>query len=189
MKKVFLFSSRLAVYLTEIPVLALLAIVISVHDTATSVVKYYPLEIFLGAVAILIAVFFFRAILITKDEIREIGRFSAREKATIEEGKILVFTLATKKRLTVELYENSDSAPALPWATEVSGSINLFRAHTRGDQRAVQRALLCFGLTKEEADAVLNRQPEKEEIYENVAVRTERKHDVIIYHLRMLKTL
>lgn len=189
MKKVFLFSSRLSVYLTEIPVLALLAIVISVHDTAPSIVKYYPLEIFLGAVAILIAVYFFRAVLISKDEIREIGRFSSRDKATIEEGKTLVFTLASKKRLTVELYEQGEDAPALPWATDVAGEINLFRARTRGGVKAVRRTLLCFGVSAEEADTVLETLPTKEILYENVAVSAEEKHDVVIYRVRILKTL
>lgn len=189
MKKIFLFSSRPTVYLTEIPVLALLAIVISVHDTATSIVKYYPLEIFLGAVAILIAVFFFRAVLISKDEIRAVGWFSGRDKATIEEGKTLVFTLASKKRLTVELYEHSDNAPALPWAGDVSGDINLFRSHTRGDLKTVHRVLRYFGLTNDEADALLAELPEKEVAFENVSVSAEAKHDVIVYRLLVLQTL
>lgn len=189
MKKVFLFSSHWSVYLTEIPVLALLAIVISVHDSAPSIVKFYPLEIVLGGVALLILLFFFRAVQISRDEIREIGRFSSRDKATIEEGKILVFTLARKKHLTVELYERSDAAPALPWAGDVSGETNLFRARTRGNIKAVHRTLLCFGVSPEEADAVLKALPEKEIVFENVAIRAEVKHDVVIYRLRILQTL
>lgn len=189
MKKVFLFSSRLTVYLTEIPVLALLAFVISVHDTAPSVVKYYPLEIFLGAVAILIVLYFFRAVTITKDEIRALGLFSSRDKVTIEEGKTLVFTLASKKRMTVALYESSDGTPSLPWAADVASEINLFRARTRGNQKAVRRALILFGVSKEEAEAVLNTLPEKEVAFENIAVIAEQKHDVTIYRLRVLTTL
>lgn len=189
MKKVFIFSSNLALYLTEIPVLALLAIVISVHDTSTSIVKFYPLEIVLGAVAILIVIFFFRAVLISKDEIREIGRFSSRDKATIEEGKELVFTLASKKRLMIELYEHTSDAPALPWAKDVSGDINLFRARTRGNLKTVKRVLLCFGITVTQAEFLLNNLPLEEIAYENIAVRAEEKHDVIIYRLRILQTL
>ena len=189
MKKVFIFSSNLALYLTEIPVLALLAIVISVHDSATSIVKFYPLEIVLGGVALLIFVFFFRAVLISKDEIREIGRFSSRDKATIEEGKELVFTLAGKKHLTVELYESTNDAPSLPWAKDVCTNINLFRARTRGNKKAVRRVLLCFGVTPSDADAVLSSLPEKEIRFENVALRADAKHDVLIYRLRILQTL
>ncbi len=189
MKKVFLFSSRLRVYLSLIPVLTLLGIVISVHDTATSIVKYYPLEIALGALAVLIVLFFFRAVLITKDEIRQIGLFTNREKAMIDEGKTLVFTLASKKRLTIELYGGTDSAPSLPWAGDVCGEINLFRSKTLGAARAVRTTLLCFGVCPEEADEILAKAPEKEISFENVAVRAEKKHDVLIYRIRILKTI
>ena len=189
MKKIFLFSSNLALYLTEIPVLALLAVVISVHDTAPTIVKFYPLEIALSAVAILILLFFFRAVLISVDEIREIGLFTSRDKAMIEEKKTLVFTLASKKNMTVELYESSENAPALPWASDVSSEINLFRARTRGNEKSVRRVLLCFGLSVEEADAMINDPPAKEVAFENVAVSFEEKHDVTIYRLRVLKTV
>ena len=189
MKKVFLFSSRLRVYLSLIPVLSLLGIVISVHDTATSIVKYYPLEIALGALAVLIVLYFFRAVLITKDEIRQIGPFTNREKAMIDEGKSLVFTLASKKRLTVELYGGTDSAPSLPWAGDVCSEINLFRAKTLGTAKAVRATLLCFGVCAEDADAFLSQESENEVCFENVAVRAEQKHDVKIYRIRILKTI
>ena len=189
MKKIFLFSSRLWVYATEIPVLLMLALVISVHDSATSIVKFYPLEIALVAVAVLIVLFFFRAVQITKKDIREIGRFSSREKATIEEGKRLVFTLASNKRLMVELYENADGAPSLPFAGSVCSDINLFRAKTLGDTRAVRKTLIYFGLTAAEADALIENPPKEEAIFENVAVSCEKKHDVSVFSLRMLATL
>ncbi len=189
MKKVFLFSSHLWVYLSLIPVLTLLGIVISVHDTATSIVKYYPLEIALGALAVLIVLFFFRAVLISKDEVRQIGLFTDRDKAMIDEGKMLVFTLASKKRLTVELYESADGAPVLPWAGDVCAEINLFRARTLGDERSVRRALLCFGVSTEEADGIFSKIPEKEVFFENVSVCAEQKHDILIYKIRILKTL
>ena len=189
MKKIFLFSSRLWVYATEIPVLLMLALVISVHDSATSIVKFYPLEIALVAVAVLIVLFFFRAVQITKKDIREIGRFSSREKATIEEGKRLVFTLASNKRLMVELYESADGTPSLPFAGGVCSDINLFRAKTLGNTKAVRKTLIYFGLTATEADTILSDLPAKETNFENVAVRAEKKHDVTIFHIRMLKTL
>ena len=189
MKKIFLFSSRLWVFATEIPVLAMLAIVISVHDSAPSIVKFYPMEIALAAVAALIVVFFFRAVQISKKAICEIGRFSSREKATIEEGKRLVFTLASKRRLTVELYESTNSAPSLPFASGVCSDINLFRAKTLGNIKTVRKTLIYFGLTAAEADALIENPPKEEKSFENIAVRAEEKHDVCIFHMRMLKTL
>ena len=189
MKKIFLFSSRLWFFATEIPVLALLAVVISVHDTATTLLKFYPLEIALAAVAVLIVVFFFRAIQISKAEIREIGRFSSREKATIEEGKTLVFTLASNQRLMVELYESADSAPSLPFASGVCSDINLFRAKTLGNIKTIRKVLIYFGLTASEADTLIQNPQKKEAIFENIAVQSEEKHDVTIFRIRMLKTL
>ena len=187
--KIFMFGTRLRVFLTEIPLLVLLAIVISVHDSAPSIVKFYPLEILIGGVMVFIVIYFFRAIVIKKDEIRMLGRFSSRDRATIEEGKTLVLTLAARKHLTVELYESADSAPALPFAGEHAGRINLFRERTLGDKRNVRLVLLCFGLTAEEADAILAQPPKKEIDFGSIAVRAEEKHDVLIFYIRMLETL
>ena len=187
--KIFMFGTRLRVFLTEIPLLVLLAFVISVHDSATSIVKFYPLEILIGGVMIFIVIYFFRAIVIKKDEIRMLGRFSSRDRATIEEGKTLVLTLAARKHLTVELYESADSAPALPFASEYAGRINLFRERTLGDKRAVRLILLCFGVSTEDADMILAEPPKKEISFGSVAVRAEEKHDVLIFHIRMLETL
>ena len=189
MKKIFLFSTRLRVFLTEIPLLVLLGIVISVHDSAPSIVKFYPLEILIGAVCFLIAVYFFRAVLISEDEIRQLGRFSSRDRATIEEGKTLVLTLAAKKLLTVELYENDESKPTLPFASEYAGRINLFREKTRGNKKTVRRILVFFGLDATEADLVIEELPKQEISFETVAVRAEKKHDVLIFYIRMLETL
>ena len=147
MKKIFLFGSHLWLYLTEIPVIFLLCVVISVHDTGPAIVKFYPLEIALGSLAVFIVIFFFRGVIISKDEIRQVGRFTPRYKSMIEEGKTLVFTLFSKNNLTVELYERDDAAPSLPWAGDVAGEINLFRARTIGNHRAVRRTLILFGLT------------------------------------------
>lgn len=191
MKKIFLFSTRLRVFLTEIPLLVLLGIVISVHDSefAPPFVKFYPLEILIGAVCILIVVYFFRAVLISKEEIRQIGRFSSRDRATIEEGKTLVLTLAEKKHLTVELYESDESKPALPFASEYAGRINLFREKTRGNIKTVRRILTFFGLDAIEAALVTEELPKKEISFETVAVRAEEKHDVTVFFIRMLETL
>lgn len=189
MKKIFLFGSHLWLYLTEIPVIFLLCVVISIHDTGPAIVKFYPLEIALGSLAVFIVIFFFRGVIISKDEIRQVGRFTPRYKSMIEEGKTLVFTLFSKNNLTVELYERDDAAPSLPWAGDVAGEINLFRARTIGNHRAVRRTLILFGLTGEEADALISEPPTKEISFENVAVRTEEKHDAFIYYIRLLNTL
>ncbi len=189
MKKIFLFSTRLRVFLTEIPLLVLLGIVISVHDSAPTVVKFYPLEILIGGVCVFIVIYFFRAVRISRDEIRQLGRFSSRDRATIEEGKTLVLTLAAKRHLTVELYESDDGAAALPFASEYAGRINLFRERTLGDQKTVRKILLYFGLSREEADGILEKLPKKEVEFESVAVRAEQKHDVTLFFIRMLETL
>ena len=189
MKKIFLFSTRFWLFLTEIPLLVLLGIVISVHDDAPTIVKFYPLEIVICAVAVFIVIYFFRAVLISKDEIRQIGRFSSREKATVEEGKTLVLTLAAKKNLTVELFESAEAVSALPFASEYAGQINLFRERTLGDKKTVRRILLYFGVDAADADRLIEKPPIKEEKFEAVAVRAEEKHDVLIFHIRMLITL
>lgn len=189
MKKIFVFSTRLWYFISLIPVLSMLALVISVHDTAPTIVKYYPLEIALAALAVLIILFFFRAVLISKDEIRQLGRFTPREKAFIEEGKTLVFTLAEKKRMTIELFEASDGAPALPWAATVAGEINLFRARAIGDARTVRRVLCLFGVCASDADALLAQPPKKEVFFDNISVRSEEKNDALIYYLKILQTL
>ena len=65
MKGIAFFSSRLWVYLTELPVILLLVVAVRNNDAADNVGKLYPLIILLGAVIVFIAIYFFRGVIIS----------------------------------------------------------------------------------------------------------------------------
>ena len=93
MKNVYLFCTRIAVYLTELPVLILLWTAMRYNDRSEEIFKLYPLIVILSLAVIFILVYFFRLISVSRDEIRYLGIFSSRDSALITEGKTLVIKL------------------------------------------------------------------------------------------------
>ena len=76
MKSVFLFSTKLKVFLIEIPPTVLLVPAIIYNNNVKTLMKLYPLIIALLGIIIFSAVYFFRAVKITNEEIRCVGPFS-----------------------------------------------------------------------------------------------------------------
>ena len=174
MKKIFLFSSRIRIYLTEIPPIILLIISIKFNGTADNLMKLYPLIIITSALTVFIAVYFFRAIVIGVDEVKCIGPFSSKEKAIIAKDKQLVITLLPKRRLRIELFgDGHDLAESCKWLKDdTSSSINLFRAKANGGERAARRILRYFDVP----DTVFSSLIEKDgysEDFENVTVSSD----------------
>ncbi len=149
MKGIFLFCSRLRVYLTEIPVMIMLAITIFYNDQSTDLLKYYPLIVFLCLVIIFIAVYFFRLISITTDEVRYHGLFSSKDSAFITKDRTLKLSLHPRKSLRVELYGDAGKEPAFDWMKAedvVHREICLFRGKAIGGRGSATKILKYFGV-------------------------------------------
>ena len=180
MKSIYVLSTRLWVYLTEIPVLILLWISISSNHLSNDVLKYYPLIVFLSLAAIFIMVYFFSVISINSDEIRYHGLFSSKDSAFITEKKSLVMRIKPRRRIDLELYGDAGEEPAFDWmkAEDVlHRDICLFRGRANGSYGTVKRILKYFKLPETElANAFTD-----EFTYEDDAIRVNscRKNEVL----------
>lgn len=191
MKFVFLFCTKLRVYLTELPVILLLAIAIHYNDGSDELFKLYPLQIFLGLVILFILVYFFRAITITYDEIRYHGLFSSRDSAVINKDKTLIITMKPARRLTVELFGNDGKLPALDWLKDSEAppvDIFLFRGKAVGGKRTVSSVLKYFGVPAEDISEVFSKDGYTRE-YDDVILDVEKKEDICIFKIKMKETV
>jgi hypothetical protein len=151
MKSIFLFSSRLRVYITEFPPVALLIVSIIFNNKAENLLKLYPLIIVLSALVIFIGIYFFRGVLIKKEEVRAVGFFSTREKAVIKKERALVITVLPKKKLRIELFgDGKDGLNTYTWLKEEEQrEINLFRAKGIGKAKKAKKILSFFNINDE----------------------------------------
>ena len=192
MKKIYLFCTRLRVYLIELPVIILFMITLHYNDASDELMKLYPLLIFLAASIVFIFVYFFRAISISFDEIRYHGLYSSRDHAEINKGKELIFTLYEKRRIRVELFGNDGKPPELSWikddGTYTPVDIYLFRGKAIGGKRKMVSVLKYFGVEENDIDLVFNSESFSAE-YEYVSLKSEFSEDKTVIRLKMKETV
>ena len=157
MKKLFFISTKLGIYWIEIPPIILLIPTIIYNNAVDTVFKLYPLMCALSALIVFFALYFFKAVSISYEEIRSIALFSSRDKATIKEDRSLVITLLKKKRIKVELFgKNDDGEQAYAWLrNEEPSEINLFRAKINGGARQVKKILRYFKTDEDKIDEII----------------------------------
>ena len=157
MKNIFLFSTRLRVFLIELPPILLLIPSIIYNGSVKTLMKLYPLIIMLSALIVFIAIYFFRAIIINNEELRTIGLFSTREKAIIKENRSLVVTKLSRRRIRIELFgQNDDGQGTYEWLkNEEPVEINLFRVKANGTSKTVAKILRYFEADSETVNALL----------------------------------
>ena len=147
-------------YLTELPLIILLAIAIAFNDTAGGLLKLYPLIITSIGVIVFIFIFFFRVISLSGEEIRIIGRFTSRDSAIINKGKRLTMTLDVRDKLKLELFENDGVLPELDFLRNDPSykpqGLNLFREKAVFGLSALRRVLRYFGISDEHICAVFS---------------------------------
>ncbi len=152
MKSVFLFSTKMRFFISEIPLIAIYVLAVIFNGHATNAMKLYPLQIGMLILIAFIALYFFRGIKISYAEIAHVGRFSERYKAIINKDKTLILTLKKGGKMKVVLYGNNGMPPL--YSNEESYEpvdIELFTGYTLGKEGTLKRVLRFFGL--DEADA------------------------------------
>ena len=161
-------------FLTELPLIALLAAAIYYNNLAEGFIKFYPLIAVLILGMIFIVVYLFRYVSISVEEVRSGGLFSSRDRATINAGKTLILTRMPRKRMRVELFGNDGVAPMLDWAQGDGHEIMdifLYREKAIGGVKTAARVLEFFEIPDEDIDeAVFTDGFSKE--YEAVSVST-----------------
>lgn len=192
MKRITFFSTRLWVYLFDLPIIALLTAALLLQRRDTSLLRFIPLEILLFACIIMLPVYFFRAVTVSRDEVRDRGFFSARDRAVMNRGKTLILTLSTRRRLGIALFGNDGQTPALDWLKNdpnyVPMDIYLFRANTLGGRRRVRRLLTLLDLSGEDADALLSLSAPIRET-DTVRATVEKKNEICEIRLYFKETL
>ncbi len=182
MKFVFLFSTKLRFFISEIPLIFLYVLAVMRNKYSTGVMKLYPLQLGLLFLILFIGVFFFRGIKITQSEIRDVGRFSPLFKAIINKDKTLILTLKNSGKLRVVLFGN-DGIPPL-YSSEEDATpmdIELFTGKTLGSRRTLKRILRFFGTDDADTERFVSGEFSKS--YENTEVTSrclEGAHEIRI---------
>ena len=187
MKSIFLFSTKIRFFISEIPLVALYIIAVLYNPGAKGALKLYPLQIGLLALMAFIAIYFFRAITVSYSEIKHIGRFSPRYKAIINKGKTLILKLKPHGKMDVILFGNNGEPPL--YSNDEDGcdpiDIDLFTGHTLGGERTLGRILTYFGASASDIQSLIGSDFSAE--LENVRMtskRHEEHHEVHIFFKR-----
>lgn len=177
MKSILLISTKFRVYLTEIPPIILLSVVLHFNDRVEGVFKLYPLIVFLSAVIIFIPIYFTRGVVVAYDELRCVGIFSSRDRAFITEDKTIVLTCLKKRRIRVELFEKSSGESAFSWMkSDPNTEINIFRAKVGGTEKTVLKILTYFGAEKQFARTVIENETAETDLGE-ITLKSELSDD------------
>lgn len=174
MKFLIFLSTRLRVFLTEVPPIILLTVAICYNDAVDTPFKLYPLMVVLSALIIFIPIYFLRGVLISYEEVRCVGWFSRREKAIIKEDRTLVLTILKKRRVRIELFgKNDDGESSYAWlANETPVDINLYRSKVNGSLGVAKRILRYFEADDETIEKALQSDDFSAEL-EKIKVMTE----------------
>lgn len=180
MKPIYFYASRFLAYWVLIPLSVVLMLSLSFNKESDELFKLYPLIVASIGAIIFTFVYLFRFISVSYSEIKYIGKFTSRDSATINEGKVLVVELCEKGRVSLRLYGNEGYNPDIKWLTEEDGEICMFRGKAYGGRSVAVRLLSYFGIDSgEDIDEILG-DGGFEKSYENVTVATfvenEHKH-------------
>lgn len=177
-------------YITEIPVVALLSIVIKYNGSAEGFLKLYPLMIALIGAFVFIFIYLFRFITISNDMVKSVGPFSTRDRALITKDKTLVLTLRKRGKIRVELF-GYDDAPTFSWVkvTEFEKKrVNLYRDRAVGGKGAIKRVLRFFDIPEEDIAAALESESFSGK-YENYELSAEIINEEKAVKITFLETL
>jgi hypothetical protein len=144
-----------------LPPIILLIPTVIFNDSVKTLMHLYPLMIALAALIVFFAFYLFRAVSISKKEIKCIGPFSSKELVKIKEGRTLLITIQKKRRLKLELFgSNDDGEGSYEWLkNEEPTEINLFRATVNGGVKTAEKIIGYFKndkttISAEETDGI-----------------------------------
>ena len=145
------------IFISIPPIIVLIASIL-LNDLVKSPLKLYPLIIFSGLVIAFTFVFFFRVVVLTKEEIKMIGPFSSKDSSIINEGKTLIITRRSIGRISIDLYGNTGVNADLDWLRDVHTvrDIYLFKSNVVGGTNAIKHILLFFGVSEVDVDTLLS---------------------------------
>ena len=156
-KSLFLPSNFLRPFLVALPMAALLCGAIIMNDTVDTPMRLYPLIVVCALGIIFTFVYFFKAVVITKDEVKYVGPFSSRDSAIINEGKTLIITKLAHGKLAISLYGNDGVNASLDWLkSETVRDVYLFKGKVIGGALAIKSVLRFFSVCDEDLSLLIS---------------------------------
>ena len=156
-KKLFFPCTILRPFIVALPMAALLVASILMNDTVDTLLKLYPMIICCILGIIVTFIYFFKAIILSYDEIKYIGPFSSRDSAVINKGKTLIITLRNTGMIGLALFGNNGENASLDWLkgeTEIR-DIYLFKGKAIGAKGAMKRILSFFDVPEKDIERIL----------------------------------
>ncbi len=146
MKNLLFLSTKPMLFWVEVPPIILLIPTVMFNSGVKTLMKLYPLMLALSALIIFFVFYLFRAVSISKKEIKCIGPFSSKDSSKIKSGRTLVITVMKRKRLKLELFgKNDDGEGSYAWLkNEEPCEINLFRASINGGVKTAEKIIRYF---------------------------------------------
>lgn len=186
MKFLLFLSTRLRVFLTEIPPIILFMVAIVYNGAVDTPFKLYPLMVILCALILFIPIYFLRGVFINYEEVRCVGFFSSKEKAIIKEDRTLVLTLLPKKKVRIELFsKNDDGETSYAWlSSEESVYVNVFRARVNGKSGVIRKILRYFEVDDDVITSALENEKfaaELEKVKVAAAIENESKKITVYF--------
>ncbi len=190
MKSIYFFSTKLKIYITELPLVVLLVFAIIYNKHSNGLLKFYPLQVLLILGIIFIFIYFLRFVRLNTDEVRCIGLFSSKDRVALKKDRRLVLSLKKGRRLLVEVFGIGE-APLLDWVNpeEYSDSeINIFRAKAVGGARSAKKMLKYFDIPQNDFEEILKNESFEKE-YEAISLSVTNTEDSKKISLRFTKTI
>ena len=190
MKKLFLFCTKLRMFLSEIPIVFLFIVSLNYTGKMESAVGLLPLIILLGGLFIFILIFLFRFILISKQEIKINGVFSSKDRCKLNEGRTLKLILKKGHYVYVEVW-GVDVAPEFEWINKndpIERDVRLFREKYVGAIGSIKRILRFFEVPAEDIVGLLNFDL-TEKCYEKIDVKSQTEDGNKEILIKILSTL
>lgn len=191
MKKFLLFfSTKIWMYLTEIPLILLLILTIANINGGSSSFRLYPLAVACGVGIAVIFLYFMRAVTLSKEEVRRHGLFTDRERILLTEGQTIACTLLPHRKFIIEVNGQSDPATGLDWLSSETDEyeINLFRAKAIGTLSSVRRLLRFYGAADGDIDALLQTEGASVERDGFILGITKTPEDRTVLYMKFTKT-
>lgn len=185
----FLFSTKTWMFLSEIPPVSLFVLCIIYNKHSSLAGGLIPLMILMAALSVFFFIFLFRAVKLTPYEIRHIGRFTPRDRVSLEKDMTLTLTLKKHGHIKIEVYGDSGSAPVYPWLkNSPTHEIRLFNAKIVGRSGKAKKILSFLGAPPSTYSALLGNEEVEFETM-TLALSASSTDDGRRINIRFLETL
>ena len=158
MKNLFLFSTKIYVYLIELPLILVLIGAIRFNGVVTNLFGLYPLIVCSILAIIFVLIYFFNPVMISYSRIKQFGVFSSRDSAIITKDTTLILTYFPRRKIRIELFAVQEK-PALEFMSGENYTpqkVNVFRERVIGRDFTAMRVLKFFGLEKSRAKELIS---------------------------------